>query len=366
MAARVNKTFVILLTASLLVVFGAVATAGYFALSNRGLKNIARGDTAYEAGDYYDASLYYGRAVARETTNIEWLEKWDDAMLRSTPETRAEYEKFYSQHNTVLQNLAFLNDRDIDHQIGYIKTRDKVIRQTSRSVTSLDRIIDAVEDSVKYIDRDEPKLAKLYRYRGIALVDRMSSEVLDLEQRTLALEDLNNAIAFDPNDNKARLAVARWHLAEKARFSRNGQADLAHLAYNDGLQVINDFLVEDPDNPAGLLLRFQTLYFEQSKRAVAPQDVAQLHKRFLVEYKKCITAIAKADPEILEPTAIEQLLAITGLVRDADLEPILTILNEMIDSNPNELRLLSVKGRIFLQLRKFDEEIGRASCRERV
>jgi len=357
MATRVNKKFVIILTSSLVVVFLLLAGLGYYAMLTRNDKNIARGDAAFAEGNFYDAKLYYGRAVNREDTNIEWLELYIAALSKSAPESSVEYDKFYSDLQMAQQRLAGLKETDIDFQIEYVAARNEAIRRTATRVASFTRIVDLTEDAVKFIRPDEPKLAKIFRYRGLALVDRMSLDVIDLDLRLQAEKDLKTAIEFDPDDEEAQIGLARWEFAEMERFRRDRNLDRVTTKYEQGMKLLDEFLAEHPNHPEATLLRANRQYFEQNRRAVSPAEQSRLRAMSIPLVQEVLDVFTNADPAELKYTPVQSLAGLCGVVRDIDKAPLLELVSTMIEHSPADMRLIMLEGRLQMQMGDFEDSI---------
>lgn len=357
MASRVNKKFVIILTSSLLAVFVVVAGVGWYAYSTRADRNIERGDAAAAAGNYYDAKQFYGRAVASDPTRMDWLNLYHDALLKSTPPNRAEYEKYYDDHIVVMKRKAVLRETDIDHQIEYISNRDRAIRRTSPNSSGYRQIERLVEDATKFIRSDEPKLAVINRYRGLATVDRMYNEVVDEEERNRALNDLEAAARFDPTDHEAALGVAEWHFAEVNRYRRNRQRVQAQNQYEEGMAVVESFLEEHPKDPEANLLKFRMAYQEGNRRAISPLERTQFLDRMKPMYEGVVDVFLEADPSELTIESVEVLAEIGNMMGVSDREPVLAVVDRAMEAMPEELRLRLLKGNLELRMGANDEAI---------
>ena len=266
-----------------------------------------KGDTAYEAGNYYDAKVLYGRAVAVDNTNQEWLKKYHDALLRSTPPTRAEYDKFYQDHLQAIQKMALLNQRDIDHQIEYVRQRDRDIRRTTPSLDGLKRIERLVEESARYIPETEEKLPALYRYRALAVVDRMRPEVVEEDLKSQALRDLRKAVELNPDDHEAVLGLVNFEFGELALHRRNRQLNKAQTSFERGMGKLDEFLAENPDHPGGTLLKLRVTFEEGRRRAVSPLEMTRLVERIRPVFSETLTTFEGADPSDLDVADIQSL-----------------------------------------------------------
>ena len=358
MASRVNKKFVIILTSSLLAVFVLVAAAGWYALSNRAERNIERGDEAAAAGNYFEAKQFYGRAVASDTTNMEWLDLYHDALLKSTPPTSAEYEKYYQDHILAMKRKAVLLERDVDHQIEYVSKRDRSIRRTNPSNDGYRDIERLVEDSAKYIPDDEPRLAVLNRYRGLATVDRMYREVVEEEERMRALRDLEGALEYDPDDHEAALGIAEWHFAEVTRYRRNRQRVQAQNAFEEGMSIVDSFLEERPENPEANLLKLRMAYQEGNRRAVSPLERTRFLERMEPMYQDVVEVFLETGPEDLKIRSVQTLAELGNMMGASDRESVLSVVDRAMEANPDDMRLMLLKGSLELRMGANDEAIS--------
>lgn len=360
MANRVNKKFVFGLTAAVVLLAVGIIGLGLFATQRSGVRNISRGDAAMAAGEYQEAASRYSKAVSRDRTNNEWLLKWQDALLRTTPGTRAGYERASQQHLSILRTMAMNSKRDAGLQLAYIEELDRRTRLFGSSLSGLQNLAEEVTSAARLLDPSDEETAELLAYRGRAIVDEMGMLTVDAEREELALEDLERARSAQPDEAGHAVAVARWYLNQVAKHERTGRRELAAEArarFDEEWEAIR---AEFPDAPDVMSLELRL------KRADALREATTLEERARAVRGLGDEASAVLDRALaLEASSIEtgELL---GLARaallmtfGAEAEPLLTLVRRVSSSRAEpEPELLLAEAEVLRRLGRPDEALS--------
>jgi len=262
MASRVNVKFVALLTTFFIVASGAVVGAAYMVLSKSGDSYAAMGDEALAAGDYKEAAEMYGRAVGHDRTRVDWLEKWRDALLQTTPERTAEYAKAYNeQYIGILTQLATLQPNNVEAQAELLSELYDRIWWLFRSAEAWETMIDRASRAIDRVGDDDPEAAKLMRFRGLAGLEQLRAFDLPESERERTRSDLRASIEADPDDVEVAAALARWHMLQWRTFRRARQLEQADEYEAVVVSQIESLEERFPDSPlaqtAALELRIE-------------------------------------------------------------------------------------------------------------
>ncbi|MAO23166.1 MAG: hypothetical protein CMJ25_20630, partial [Phycisphaerae bacterium] len=90
MASRVNTRFVVLLTLGVIVLLGLVVVA-YGVVMKSASDLAAKGDEFMQQGNYKQAEFVYSKAVNKDSSNIEYVDKWISSLEHLIPDTETEY-----------------------------------------------------------------------------------------------------------------------------------------------------------------------------------------------------------------------------------------------------------------------------------
>ncbi|MEO1129043.1 MAG: tetratricopeptide repeat protein, partial [Planctomycetota bacterium] len=232
MAARVNKQFVIILVSVIVTLMIGVAALAVWMQSKTGETRVAQGDEAMAAGNYEEAERLYGRAVNKDQTRVDWLEKWIDALTKTTPQSELAYRKAYNElYIQALRQLSVNQPTKPQPLLNYIKEIDDRFALTGgQTASGYQSFVTQIDERARRLPEDDPLTKKIRGYRGRALLGLMIATSVDPEVREEALADLRAAAESDPADWESAYAIVRWHYAEAERFVREVRPDLAEPA----------------------------------------------------------------------------------------------------------------------------------------
>lgn len=119
--SKVNTKFVVMLSSGAIVIVGGLSYMAY-AIALRSAGDLAKqGDQRMAEGSLEAAELLYSKAVNKEQTNIEAIEKWRDCLAKWTPETRAKLEGKYTQaYVPALRQISLVRATDVPAHQAYL------------------------------------------------------------------------------------------------------------------------------------------------------------------------------------------------------------------------------------------------------
>lgn len=231
MAQKLNKKLVfvvgslaILVTAGLLLVF-------VLRLKYDAERHIRSGDQFYAAGDFVKASDAYGRAVDKKRTNLEYLEKLNDATLKIRSSTESDAGERYGLHLKALESLARAdrgNPARWRTYFGALVERAEALG----SVSAWKALSDVCDELTRTAQPGSPLLAMAKVYGGYAGLRRLES--LDDAERSAVVARLQESAAdagLTPAERDlAYGSLARLSVIELSRVRAGGTASRIEAA----------------------------------------------------------------------------------------------------------------------------------------
>ncbi len=220
MASRLNTKFALTL-AGVSITAGAVlvglALLAYRANTTRHIK---AGDRLMAGGDYESALNEYGRAVAKEKSDLSHLRKFKQALVQIRPQTQEQAKQYYGQLTGVLRHE--LRYRPFDAQV-HIELLEE-LRSTARLVNRASvwgPVYDAAEEMQAGVPRSDPMYPYAKLYKGLANLRR--NPVPTDAQVQEALRDLSEFVEVVPDSDVgwAGRVEALLATAQLARDSGN-------------------------------------------------------------------------------------------------------------------------------------------------
>ncbi|CAE7754980.1 unnamed protein product [Symbiodinium sp. CCMP2592] len=217
MASRVNTKFVVILIVAVVAILGMLFAA--YTVVTKTPEDLARkGDEAMAAGDHETAREMYSRAVSKDPTIVENLEKWIETIEMWIPETEpAFYDAFRRDYLGAIHQAAIVQRTNVDAYHREIGLQFELLRREySRSMA--DNIISRTTQVLGNFDGlsgVDPAWPTLRRYRGLAwyrIAER--GGVIEPEQYDLIRDDLTAALEANPEDELTRTALMRWLIIE--------------------------------------------------------------------------------------------------------------------------------------------------------
>jgi tetratricopeptide (TPR) repeat protein len=360
-SSRVNTKFVATLSAVLLALACGTAALAYVALKGRVDKWVAKADALVQQGQYDEASSLYERAVGKDRTRVEWLEKWRDALVKTTPDNRVRYEKQYEFYRGILRTIAVLKPKDADAQRAHIGEFDRLVRSYGLSRDLLEELVEECDDRLKSLDADSPGTTTILRYKAAAQIDHMGLIKPTEEVRQKSLKDIEAAVAANPADHLARIYQARWYMteAERHRLDRSIEEEQKSKARAD--ELIASLDSEMGTHPEVALATFAARQGERLRRAATPEERLKIVRDMKDDALHVADVALAAPAEQIVPELIDRVvLTIVRVVGDAAVPPLAALVDRTLELHPNDSRMLLAKALLFQEEGKLDEAIAAA------
>lgn len=257
--SKVNTKFVILLSAGAIVIVGGLTAMGYFIMLRSASDLYKSGDKKMAEGSIEAAELLYSKAVNKEQTNVEAIEKWRDCLVKWTPETRAKLEGKYSQaYVPALRQLSLVKATDLAAHRAYLDELWSQMANINPPRGMLDNLASETTRILSYF-RSQPEdgaWSVLKRYRGLAMVRAMGiSTDVKPEEIEQAKTDLETALKIDPKDAECAIAVHDWYLSQSRTAQERLQKGEATKLKTQGVDFLREFAkTSDSQSVKGLVL----------------------------------------------------------------------------------------------------------------
>lgn len=281
MASKVNTKFVIALIIGLVVVCGGLALMGLYSYKRSGDRLIREGDKFYAAAEYKKASDKYSRAVAKDNSRVDWMEKWLGALTKTVPATQAEYNEAYSRHYlSVLTKMAMMRSTEPERQLPLIIELDRRASMLpgGRTVSALQSQITTIDDRLQRLDEANDTTKLIKGYRGLAKLDEMQRFPVDQAKRDDALRDLELGASVAKDNPRFQLAIVDWYESEIERYMRreNRPDEVERLMLREKLAEERAELVENfGSQPAVMVHEFRSEAIRAMSNALTPDAARQ-------------------------------------------------------------------------------------------
>lgn len=343
-ASKVNKNFVVLLITVIVALVFGVGGFAFFAFARGGSRNVARGDEAMAAGNYEAAHKAYSRAVNRDGTNVEWLNKWRDALSKWTPTNETEYRKAYQTYYIgVLKKIAQVKNRDPKAQREFLAELDGFFRHSNSNAESLRGFIREVDDCLRSLPKDDPETTKLLRYRGLAQLDVASLITIPDEDRNKALQDLQAVAAIDPSDWEVGLGIMRWHLLDADLKARSRRDTDAENARQKAKAQLDDMLKANPNQPEAIVAEMIVRQTIDAVKLVKLEDKTRMLAEYQPMARKVFERLMQIDPTEIRTELMWQVVSrVRPLLGREGAELALKLADRVLEARPDSPEMLMI------------------------
>lgn len=350
MASKVNTKFVVLLSVGLLGVFALVAGLAMWTMGRGGERYIVQGDKAMAAGDIEAASKFYEKGVGRDRTRTDWLIKWRDALVQTTPDNEAAYAKAYDQFYVgILDQLAVLNPADPVHARNYIAELDHRFRRTAVNSEGLRMLLEKIRERTAGLDPNSPETKKILRYRGMTQLDLMQLGTVEQSDQLQALDDLTAAVEADPTDWEAQLSIVEWHRVRSDALRRERKISEADAAWAAAKEAMAKFREDHPDVPDGLLYALNMKQAETLRELPTAEERIAAMESLKGEGLAVLDTLLAMDPKQLSrETMYRTRDAILRMFGEDAKSGVLALMEKKLATNPTDAEMLVLSG-IMLQ-----------------
>jgi tetratricopeptide (TPR) repeat protein len=248
MAARLNTRLIALVT---IASIGAVGVVGAFAaLRYRAdaTRNVRQGDELMAAGEYSQALGAYGRAVSKQPSNLQYLEKAMEALSKVTPATSNDLRERFNQLQAMQERRIGIAPNRAQSHLDVIQLRLLLAAMGDGSASSWERVEEAGRRMAESLDDDDPARLDGELYAAVGALGRL--RLLEPAQFDAAIAAVRNVVAQRPGDDLANATLIDALLGEGNRRLAANRADArgAELI-TQGRAALQQALVQVPNGP---------------------------------------------------------------------------------------------------------------------
>lgn len=317
MASRVNTRFVIILVVGVIALLGMVIAA-YTVAFKSAADNIREGERLLAEGNVKQAERSFSKAVNKDATNVEYLDKWIDSLEMLIPETETEYrDRFNQDLSGAIAKKATVLRNDVDaHEKQLSLLYNQLESGYSRGIA--DRLIEQSTQVLGFF-RDDlsgeiQSWERLKRYRGIALSKiAMEGGVLEDEKLDLGIDDLQRVTTLNQMDTESFIAMLNLMYAKVDRSASQDRNDLRIDSLRDNLARTESYLAENPDS---VRMRLQKVLYDADiatrtlDRSLPPGEQLEIIKERFTSLRPTLDMIVQ-DPASQSSDELNLRLSIT-------------------------------------------------------
>jgi len=361
MASRVNTKFVIILIVAVVAMLGMLFAA-YSAVYKTADDLVALGDKAMVEGDTDLARKLYSKAVNKDPTVAENINKWISSLEQWTPETEtAYYDAFRIDYLGAIRQASIVQRNNLEayhRELGI--TYDALARRYNRNQADqlIRRTTEALGffDGIPGVDEDWPTLR---RYRGLAW-ERISASngVIEEDEYELVRDDLTAALLANPNDDRARSALMRWTVYEQTQTVKNDDKSGVVAARTEAVAMGKKHYQEHPNSPMTLVTTlmiemelarsatYEAHPINESARTKAVQEVLLGFSPRLEAIHTALMDMPVAELSLAAANNFRLVEYLTDPLRRFDRT--ITIFEKLIEANPSSSDLLLATASIYI------------------
>lgn len=279
--SKVNTKFVLILAGSAIVAVGGLIGLYYKLVYRSPAQYVSRGDEKIAAGDPRTAIDLYGKAVGREQTNIEFLNKWRNAMVAWVPPDRLRFEDMFQQYRGATRQLAFAQPDNVDYQVEYLKLMTR-LGKVSGPTSGIWKDIASEADQLVgfHKDQGDGTWKKLLKYRGMARsLMAFSQSDADVAAIDAAIDDLTQASQALPDDTEVIQLKSDLLYLKAARAYREARRADGDTFLTSAIEVVDAALAKTPNKPDLILAKLQRQLDKARAELSSVTDKAALRER---------------------------------------------------------------------------------------
>lgn len=253
-----SKKFRLILIA--IIIFGTIGAAGGAAFlwhrSQDATRHIVDGDRHMEAGRYREARLAYGRAVGKDNTNLEYLQKLEEALTALRPDTLGRSQEYAREYMSVLTRAASARaDRADLHIRALDALQDAAMRSNFAGYWSA--LDDSATAMLDLLPTSDPEYVDGYYYRALARLNPSRARVLTDDEVEEGVEALETYLEERPDSDRGLALACSWAYRQEAVLRTDGEEALADEALAEADARYAAAVAAAPDGIEMLLIQLR-------------------------------------------------------------------------------------------------------------
>lgn len=361
MAAQVNKKFVIILSAFIGLLVVAATGAGLYAIKNNGARHASRGDKLEAQGNFEDAYQAYGRAVAKDQTNVPWLTKYRDLARQTVPKTREELEKRYRLYLGTLRNLSIAQPNDPEPLLAFLSERHERMDRAGWQADATKEFIDecvSMSRTFRQTEPDSEAIGEIDWYLAQARLELARRAQISEQERIENREALEEIVRENPDHVEAKIYLAMWHLDEADRHASNSLRQLEEQERAVSDRLFSEIIAEHPDH---LLARIMDLARQQV--AIARTTTEPAARRRAIEAlrpkaEETLAVFNAMDPEQLDLRVLEACrMMLPRIMGKEASERMLPMAERVYQKQQSQAWIALTYARILMDAERFDDAV---------
>lgn len=352
MASRVNMRFVMILGAALAVALAGVVATAYFAVKKTGEQNVALGDEAAARGDWEKAAQMYANAVAKNSENVGWINKWIAALEKTTPDTPQKYREAYDrQYMLALRGLATADRANAASVRRYLDEEYRIRALPGRaSLQTWESMQNIAEEQIRFFRGDENGMSQLRRYRGLARIE-IASLKSDPSERDIAdaEEDLRAALAVEPDDETVLLGLVRANMVRMAMHLRRNERAEATLEARTARESLQKFVDAHPPAPGARLALLELDLRDAMEQAPPGTTAVALLRQRRPQMQQLVDAVLGEKPERLNVRVLESVAKLASISLETGPATADMMITQALQARPNDPQLLGAWAEIEME-----------------
>ncbi len=348
MGSNVNVKFIVIAgTVALLLGAGGLWFA-YEVLTKTGEESVQLGDAAAAKDDWETAALMYSRAVSKDQSRADWIDKWIEAIRKTKPKTSQLYsERYFGEYIPALRARADADRTDVQPFRTYLQEVHDRITISGGELGAWELQLSHVAETMRLYRGDETAGKVLRRFSGLAQVRLLQLKPdLDAEGAAAARADLDAAIEADPTDEESVIARSTLDMLIAADHRKRSETEQMNALEAAAKQRLETFATTYPPAPGARLTLFQFDIDRFARTAEAGTTRAEVYRDRRAQIQQIVDAAFSAKKESLQPmtTAAIAELAEIGLESGANITD--QLMTQALQGRPNDPQLLFVWGRL--------------------
>lgn len=230
MATRLNTRLILILVVAIAGSAVLIGGFAYLRFKADATRNVRQGDEFMAKGEYEQALTAYGRAVSKEPSNLQFVDKTMAALAGVVPKTRDDLrQKFQLQQQMYDRRIGIAPTRGETH-MPLIELRHRLAMLQPENPAAWGTLEETAKRMAEQVDASDPLKLQGVLYGAIGALGRR--QLLDNTQFEKALADLNEVIAKDPGNDLAHATRVRALVgeADRRRSANRNDPTVAEMA----------------------------------------------------------------------------------------------------------------------------------------